>query len=150
MANVYTPEGGRKGNSAELRTLVLRVPMPENVTNLKGSSAWRRIHKAKRDYQEGLRIRAIAGLIPKAPEPPFERAIVSSVMKLGGAMDDDNAAARHKPLLDWLRRSGYIVDDRRKCLRWKAFPAQIVQRDGNYWIELTLEEVRDFSSLEDR
>lgn len=65
-------------------------------------------------------------------------------------MDDDNAAARHKPLLDWLRRSGYILDDKRKNCRWRNFPAQIVRRDGNYWIELTLEEVRDFSSLEDR
>lgn len=124
--------------------------MPENVTNRPGSSAWRLVHKAKRAYQEGLRIRAIAGLIPDPPPEPFERAIVSSVMKLGGAMDDDNAAARHKPLLDWLKRAGYIRDDRRKCLRWRSFPSQIVRRDGTYWIELTLNEVRDFSSLEDR
>jgi hypothetical protein len=59
-------------------------------------------------------------------------------MYLGAAMDDDNAAARHKPLLDWLKTRGYIAADRRKCLRWESFPEQIIRRNGHYHIELTI------------
>ncbi len=59
-------------------------------------------------------------------------------MYLGGAMDDDNAMARHKPLLDWLKTRGYIADDRKKNIVWEGLPEQIVKRDGNYRIELTI------------
>jgi hypothetical protein len=59
-------------------------------------------------------------------------------MYLGGAMDDDNAAGRHKWAIDWLRTRGYLASDRRSGLRWERFPDQVVQRDGRYRLVLTL------------
>jgi hypothetical protein len=53
-------------------------------------------------------------------------------------MDDGNAMNRHKWIEDWLTTRGYIVDDRKKNLEWEGFPEQIVKRDGNYSITLTL------------
>lgn len=138
----------------ELRTVTLRLPMPENATNLRsGGGHWRSVHNAKRKYQKELTLLYWAGLLPRAPETPFQRVIISSVMKLGGGMDDDNAVARHKSALDWLKdRKGeghrFIIDDRRSFLRWSAFPRQIVKRDGDYWLEITLREVENFSELE--
>lgn len=61
-------------------------------------------------------------------------------------MDDDNAIARHKPLLDWLKKRRYIVDDRRSRLRWESLPDQVVKRDGNYRIVLILTPVDAFGA----
>ena len=77
-------------------------------------------------------------MIPSPPKLPFQKVQIRSVMQLGNHMDDDNAMARHKPLLDWLKTRGYIADDRRSVLRWEGFPEQIVKRNGRYSIILTL------------
>jgi hypothetical protein len=38
---------------------------------------------------------------------------------------------------------GYIAGDRRKNLRWEAFPEQVVKRDGNYRLVLTLTPIEE-------
>lgn len=126
-----------------MSVLVFTAPMPELVTNSnRGRSRhWRAAHREKLAYWDKLDLLAAAKQIPRPPASPIAKCTVRSVMYLGGAMDDDNAIARHKPLLDWLKKRSYIVDDRRKCLRWEALPDQIVKRDGNYRIVLTLTEV---------
>jgi hypothetical protein len=130
-----------------LRTIRIRFPLPDNVTNRRsGASSWQAKGRELRKFRKALYLRQLVGALPPSPDRPLAKVLVSSTMKLGGAMDDDNAVARHKPLLDWLKQKdvGFIIDDRRKYLRWKSFPRQIVQRDGDYWIELTLEEVSRF------
>lgn len=130
-------------------TITLVVPMPPNISN--GSHGhWQARHRQKRAYWTELDL--IAQLyrshildrtrspyvIPLPPERPFPRATLTSRMYLGNAMDDSNAMRRHKWVEDWLVTRGYLVDDRKKCLTWAGFPEQIVKRDGNYRLVLTI------------
>jgi hypothetical protein len=125
-------------------TLTLVVPMPPNIAN--GSHGhWRARHREKKEYWDALDVYAsvlAAGhpryVIPPPPPQPFPKATIRSVMYLGAAMDDSNAMRRHKWVEDWLTTRGYIVDDRKKCLKWAGFPEQIIKRDGNYRLVLTL------------
>lgn len=120
--------------------LVLELPMPELQTNSRRgrSRHWRMIHKEKLAYWDLLDMYVVLNRIPDAPDSPIASATIRSTMHLGGAMDDDNAIARHKQAIDWLRKRRYIADDRRKNLRWESLPEQIVKRDGNYRLVLTI------------
>lgn len=144
--------------------LVLVVPMPENVTNkARGSTHWRRHHSAVAAYWRSLD--AIAAVsrhgpnpatvfhIPEAPAVPLHNVVVRSAMVLGGAMDDDNAMARHKHLADWLVANGYVATDRRErkkdgaSFRWAEPPAQRVSRKEVWRITLTLQPVHAASAF---
>ena len=116
-------------------------PMPPNLTNRRsGASHWAVRGREKKDYLAQCDQRQNAGLIPPPPKTPFKQALISSWMLLGGAMDDDNALARHKWPLDWLKTRGYIVDDRRTCVKWTGLPEQEVKRGVDYRLEITLTE----------
>lgn len=119
------------------KPIVIVAPMPENANGSKFHN-WRARDAARQKYFKRLDDMQGAGLIPEPPPRPLEKVTVRSIMRLGNGMDDDNAATRHKTLLDWLKSRGYIVDDRRSCLRWEAFPEQVVKRDGRYTITLTI------------
>jgi hypothetical protein len=118
--------------------IVIVAPMPENPQRHGKSNNWRARDQLRKKYFARLDELQAVGLLPAPPQTPFQKATIHSVMNLGGAMDEDNAMFRHKPLLDWLKTRGYIVDDRRSCLRWEALPEQIVKRDGRYQITLTI------------
>lgn len=119
---------------------VFVFPMPPNLTNRRsGASHWAVRGREKKDYLAVCDSRQALGLLPPPPGRPLEKVVLKSVMRLGAAMDDDNALARHKWPLDWLKTRGYIVDDRRKCVRWSSLPEQIVKRAEVYRIEITLE-----------
>lgn len=131
----------REPMSGSPELLLVVAPMPPTVTNSgKGRSrGWWSTNRERKTYQMQLDELQAAGLIPRPPVAPLQRVSIASVMYLGGAMDDDNAMARHKPLLDWLKTRGYLADDRKKNIVWTAFPSQVVKRkDANYRIELTI------------
>ena len=118
-------------------TLTLVVPMPPNISN--GSHGhWQARHQGKKRYWAVLDSLQARGAVPPPPPRPMKKATLHSRMYLGNAMDDSNAMRRHKWVEDWLVTRGYLVDDRKKCLTWAGFPEQIVKRDGNYRLELTL------------
>lgn len=120
--------------------LRFRLPMPENLTNRKsGKGHWRTIHNEKKRYQAHLDLLLTGGIIPPPPEVPMAKAKITSAMTLGGAMDDDNALARHKVAVDWLRTRGYIKSDRKTCLSWTGLPTQRITRKNEPCLELTLE-----------
>jgi hypothetical protein len=131
--------------------LVFTVPMPPHVTNRsRGSSHWRRGYNEKIAYWTTLDVLSCSRfsispsygyVVPSPPLTPFACVSAMSVMYLGGAMDDDNALARHKPLLDWLKKRRYLADDRKKNIVWTGLPEQVIRRDGNYRIVLTLTEL---------
>lgn len=121
--------------------MTITVPMPPIMANRRTSNHWRAIYDVKRKYWAELDQCVLARLIPSAPPVPLSRIAVHSVMYLGGAMDDDNAMHRHKWIFDWLKKRKYISDDRRKNLQWEGLPEQVVRRDGNYRVELTLTPV---------
>lgn len=132
-------------------SLVLDVPMPPTLTNsAKGRSRhWRVAWLEKTNYWKRLDSMLMAGLIPPPMLQPWSKVRIASVMHLGGAMDDDNAMARHKPLLDWIKTRGYVTDDRKKNIKWDALPEQIVKRNGHYRIVLTLSEITQPESTEE-
>lgn len=128
--------------------MVFRLPMPPNLGNAR--MHWRVKLNAKHGYMRELEAiatairhgaRLPAGMdyhIPPAPYAPWEKASIEAHMVLGGHMDDDNAMARVKWPLDWLRHRGYIQDDRRKHLRWAGLPEQEVTRKSPPLLTLTL------------
>jgi hypothetical protein len=120
--------------------LELTLPMPELQTNSRRgrSRHWRAVEREKKAYWAQLDLLVAARQIPRPPAAPIAKATLRSTMHLGAAMDEDNAVARHKWPIDWLRHRGYIAGDRRKTLRWESFPEQIIKRDGQYRLVLTL------------
>ena len=120
------------------RRVVLSFPMPPNLANSR--MHWRVKHKEKRAYWDALDLRAFTGELPSGAIPPFSRVALSSTMTLWAPMDDDNAMARHKWVLDWLTKRMFWLDDSRKTVRWKNVPKQVISRKVPSSITLTLEE----------
>ena len=116
--------------------ITLVLPLPPNMAN--GRFHWRTKDRLRKVYCAEADRRQAAGLLPKPPAKPLERVTLDVVMHLASRMDHDNAAARCKFAVDWLKTRGYIVDDSPKHLSWVSFPEQRVKRDGNYRLELTL------------
>lgn len=54
--------------------------------------------------------------------------------------DDDNLRFCVKPLLDALKRQGYIRNDSRKWIELPT-PEQAISTDGGYWTVITIEPV---------
>lgn len=122
-----------------LTTLIF--PMPPNLTNRRsGASHWAVRGKEKKTYLSLCDTLQMCGDLPAPPPTPFASVTLSSVMHLGAHMDDDNALARHKWPLDWLKTRGFIVDDRRKNIKWLSLPEQVVKRNQEYRVEITIEE----------
>jgi hypothetical protein len=154
-ANARQPRSSRSGGVSAGEALTVVVPMPPNVTNRRrGSTHWRHAWREKTEYHTTLD--AIAAFcskvtgegwcgfhIPPEPPAPLARVTLTAHYVLRGAMDDDNAAARAKHLLDWLVRRGYLASDRRTCVRWAAFPEQTVTRKETPRITLTITPVAD-------
>lgn len=123
-----------------MNTLCFEFPLPPRVLNPGNKSHWRVTHGQKQQFYSTCDLMLKLGMLPKPPVRPFQQAALTSVMRLGAAMDDDNALARHKFVLDWLKTRKYVADDRKKNLRWTALPEQVVGRKQKYRIELTLTE----------
>ena len=116
------------------------IPMPPNLANAR--MHWAKKHKERVAYFAKLDELQRYGLLPAPPRVPFPKATIGAVMHLGAAMDEGNAMHRaEKWPCDWLKTRGYIVDDRRSCLRWVGFPQQVVKRGAEYFLELTLTPV---------
>lgn len=120
-----------------MTALRFRFPMPRRELNA-SKKGWRSAYYGKQKYLKHLDELQKYGLLPAPPPVPLARATVSSVMHLGGHMDQDNAMARHKNICDWLVTRGYVASDRTRSLHWLGFPEQIVSRRQEYCIELTL------------
>jgi hypothetical protein len=102
------------------------LPLPPNMAN--GRGHWRTRDRTRKQYLAQCDEAQLRGLVPPPPPKPLPRALLTAHLTLGGAMDDDNAAARCKHAIDWLVTRGYLVDDRRTCLKWTGFPTQTVSR----------------------
>lgn len=118
------------------KPLYFVVPMPPNLANAR--LHWRAKDRKRTEFFASCDWLQATKMVPAPPAKPVERATLRVVMHLGAAMDTDNAMARTKWAIDWLTSRRYIVDDRQSVLEWEGFPIQVVKRDGNYRIELTL------------
>lgn len=120
--------------------LTFRFPMPPNLANSR--MHYMAKHKSKTSHWAMCDLLAKGGLLPKKPKSaPWDKAVVASQMVVGALHDHDNAVARHKFVLDWLVKRGYLVDDSPKHLRWEGFPTQRVSRKNEPSITLTLTKV---------
>ena len=118
--------------------LVFTFPMPDKCLYANGRGHWATKSKAKKALWAMCDILVHGKILPKRPKKPWNKAIVTSRMTVGAMHDEDNAINRHKPILDWLVKRGYLVDDSRKHLTWGGFPVQRVSRKNTPEIELTL------------
>lgn len=110
--------------------------MPENLANSR--MHWRAKHSKRQGYERFLSGLLYARQLPPVPVFPLTAATVYAELRLGNAMDDDNAVARCKWALDWIVKAGYLEDDRRKVLQWGAFPVQHITRRLPPQLTLTL------------
>lgn len=123
------------------RVLTLTLPLPMNIANSR--MHWRVKEALRQSYFAACDYLLTIKQVPPPPHhtKPLERCALRATLKVGGAMDDDNAVARCKWSIDWLKTRGYIRDDSRKHLRWAQFPEQTIKRDGDYLVTLTLTEL---------
>lgn len=119
-----------------VRTLTVTFPMPVNLANAR--MHWAQKNRRHNDWK--LRALVIERALRVRPKRPMARVRVTAVMHVGrGIMDHDNAVARLKWCLDFLKERGVIVDDSPKHLTLAGIPEQ---RQGNpKRVVLTLEEM---------
>lgn len=109
------------------------LPLPPNMAN--GRVHWR----AKYEAQKTWAAHAIV-VEPKlrGSQQVTPRAVVTAVLYVHQAMDDDNAVARIKWCLDLLVRRGILAGDKRPQCQLAGIPDQFVDRK-NPRVELTVE-----------
>lgn len=125
----------KRGSTPTTLPVTFILPLPPNMANARWH--WAAKHRARQEYFLELANLYILGLIPKPPAEPFPYVFISSTLYLLSQMDEDNALARIKWPVDWLKRHGYIVDDRIPHARF-TIPAQVVSRKAQSRLELTL------------
>lgn len=129
-----------------MNAITLTVPMPANLANSRMHHMVK--HRAKTGYWDSLDIlrqlylshsiaKSCPYAIPMQPDVPLSPVRLDATMYLGARMDDDNALGRLKWVADWLKTRKYIKDDKRPHCRF-TIPEQIIKRDGNYRIDITL------------
>lgn len=122
-----------------------RVPLPPNIANR--TVHWARRRAWKRDYwrlletlsmltKKGQRYETY--VVPPPPEKPWTHVTITGHIGCFNPMDDDNAMARMKFLLDWLVRSGYLKDDSRKHVTWTGLPTQSIERQQSPFVTLDI------------
>lgn len=95
--------------------MTLTLPLPPNIANMRAH--WARKNTQKRQYWDRCTLWRINENQPRPDCDPPQTADVTVTLYLHQLMDDDNAAARCKWLLDWLVGDGYLLDDKRPYCR---------------------------------
>lgn len=116
----------------------ITAPLPPNMANSR--MHWRVKLKAKKAYWESLNNRAMLGQMPLSPgvsRTGWGPMRVAATLYVHNPMDDDNAMARVKWLIDWLVTNDYLPGDSRKHIEWAGIPHQVVDRK-NPRVELEL------------
>jgi hypothetical protein len=117
----------------------LTLPLPPNIANQR--KHWRAKQRQKTEYWEDLSIRYHMREIPRPPWPqPPARARIAVKLYVWNWMDQDNAMARLKWILDWLQAWDYIADDAPHALEWAGMPDQEIDRKDPR-VEVTVEEL---------
>lgn len=125
---------GRREQTASSREVTLVLPLPPNLANSR--MHWRVKEKHRKEYDFACTIASARRSFPDLPATPWPSATVRAVLTMYAAMDDDNAMARCKWALDWCVRRGYLLDDKRKVLRWEGLPEQVITRKGPHSLTL--------------
>lgn len=120
--------------------MILRVPRELVSPNKWNGKHWRTKHRLTQAWEQDIAWLARAQRLEPPATPGRCRVAVTRETPNGHhwIRDDDNLRFCVKPLLDALKRSGYIKNDSRKWLDLPT-PEQKVSADGQHWtvIEIT-------------
>ena len=109
---------------AETLTFV-NVPLSVNIGN--GGMHWRTKHRKQHQYWAMLTAMQRAKQFPRIPKRSWDYAWVTVFdVKVFNRNDTDNMMARMKWWQDWLKREGYLTDDRH--LYYLVQPTQTIAR----------------------
>lgn len=117
-------------------TIHLTLPLPPNRGNARWH--WRVELRKKQEYWHWLNLYRATERFPRGwggPTPEVVR--VRAKLYVWNRMDDDNAMARLKWVMDWLEAWDYIGDDG-AGVEWEGLPEQAIDRK-NQRVEITLE-----------
>lgn len=109
---------------------MFRVPRLLDSPNRWNGAHWKLKHKISQIWQIEIRAQAL----PPSVKPGRRRVEVERHVRSrrGFIRDDDNLRFSVKPLLDAMKRLGWIRDDAREWLELPA-PTQHVSEDGRDW-----------------
>ena len=107
--------------------------------NLANSRAhWRTKHKAKKAYWERCDNLQFTPGFPSPPRGgPLKHVTIAHTWYVGNLMDPDNAYARLKWPIDFLRTRGYIVEDRASNVTLLSPIQHIDRKNPRLTLELT-------------
>ena len=114
------------------------LPLPLNLANSRLHYMIK--HRAKKRYWEALDMLQLTRQIPAPPSEPIQSVTIGHTWHVGNRMDPDNAYARLKFPLDWLRTRGYIIEDREENVTLSP-PKQHIDRKSPR-LELTITETK--------
>lgn len=151
--------------------LTLKIPRRLESPNTWNGRHWRVKHRISQEWESSLGGAMLDNVLAAAraegmknPKPDFPTALMCVVgpRKALGVepgkrrveiarhvpsarnfiRDDDNLRFAVKPLLDALKRQGYIKNDSRKWLEHPT-PTQHVSTDGKDWTVITIQSVKE-------
>jgi len=125
------------------RNMTLRVPRELVSPNRWNGRHWRGKHRISQDWQLELRYAGWSqALTWRASDHGRVRVSITREVPSGRNFirDDDNLRFCVKPLLDALKRQGYIKNDSRKWIELPT-PEQKISADGEYWTEIHLQSL---------
>lgn len=138
--------------------LVLRIPRELVSPNTWNGRHWRYKHRLSQIWEQELFYTPVTGsdgrsllgaslmewLLARARQSGVPRKRVMVTREVPSARnflcDDDNLRYTVKPLLDALKRRGFIRNDSRKWIDLPT-PEERVSTDGRYWTQIIIEHV---------
>lgn len=117
------------------RTLVFDFPLPENVGN-RNWIHWGSKTQSRTAYFALLDTRVLVKWLPRAPQRAFQRAHAQIDVRTFRLSDQDNATARMKWPLDWLKTRGYLEDDSPAHLTFTLTPTVAPRHDCGITVRL--------------
>jgi Holliday junction resolvase RusA-like endonuclease len=134
--------------------MVLKIPRRLDSPNTWNGRHWRVKHRLSQQWEQAVWVEAamtrgrptvaqiarqhLGGGEPRKMRVTVERQVPS---KRNFIRDDDNLRFAVKPLLDALKRGGYVYDDARKWLEHPT-PTQCVSEDGKDWTIVIIEAIQ--------
>ena len=128
-----------------MKALELRIPRRLESPNVWNGRHWRTKHRISQEWGDFITYAARSPYAwPWGREPvklslTVERHVPSARNFI---KDDDNLRFAVKPLLDALKRLGFIADDSRKWLEHPT-PTQHISEDGKDWTVVRIQPVDD-------
>lgn len=117
--------------------LRLTLPLPFSRNKTFGGRWQADASKKQAYYAKCARWASLTGV--RFPAIPWPALLANAVCYPAGINDEGNLIARLKPMEDWIVRQGLVPDDKPKHWHWAGIPQQVVQREQEPFVVLTLQ-----------